>query len=118
MYIVLEYHFYIISTRTDCVPQCKFGDCNTTIGECICPFGYTGSDCSLISMTLLFISSMSVCIHEGCVCACTHVCWEVPSLAMSLLNLQTVYHCASLEIATRLLGSASVLLAIVEQTAV
>ena len=43
---------------TDCVPQCKFGVCNTTIGKCICPPGHTGADCSVISM-LLFI---------GCVC--------------------------------------------------
>ena len=35
---------------TDCVPQCKFGACNTTIGECICPPRHSGADCSVISM--------------------------------------------------------------------
>ena len=102
-------------TFTDCVPECKFGDCNTTIGECICPFGYTGSDCSLISM--FFISCVSVYTRD----VFEHVLIFVgnsPSLAMSILHLQTVYHGASLEIATQLLENASVLLAIVELTAV
>ena len=37
---------------------------------------------------------------------------------LPLLNVQTVYHSASLEIATQPLENASVLLAIVEQTVV
>ena len=42
-------------TFTDCIPLCKFGDCNTTIGKCICPPGHTGADCSVISMLLFFV---------------------------------------------------------------
>ena len=48
-----------------------------------------------------------------------YVCAKFPSkLNMSISNLQTVYHSASLEIATQLLENASVLQAIVELTAV
>ena len=66
---------------TDCVPQCKFGECNTTIGECICPFGYAGSDCSLISMLFITIVCVRVCVGGGacvrvCVRACMCVCRE------------------------------------------
>ena len=55
---VLEYHCLSVSTCTDCVPQCKFGDCNTTIGDCICPPGHSGADCSV----------------RGMLCVCTCVC--------------------------------------------
>ena len=44
---------FIITKYTDCVPQCKFGDCNTTIGKCICPPGHSGADCSVIGVLLL-----------------------------------------------------------------
>ena len=53
---VLEYHSLSVSQCTDCVPQCIFGDCNTTIGECICPPGHGGMDCSVIGMLLLLLS--------------------------------------------------------------
>ena len=43
---------------------------------------------------------------------------QMLSLPHNFSNVQTVYHSASLEIATRLLESVSVLLVIVEQTAV
>ena len=54
---------------TDCVPQCKFGDCNTTIGKCICPPGHSGADCSVISTLLFFLC---VRIHL-CMCMCIWV---------------------------------------------
>ena len=63
----------IITKYTDCVPQCKFGDCNITIGKCICPPGHSGVDCSVISMFLLF-------------------CLEFPNICMSMISLLIVYH--------------------------
>ena len=45
-----NYHSHIIFQCVECVPPCKFGKCNTAIGECICPPGHTGADCSVISM--------------------------------------------------------------------
>ena len=33
-------------TITECEPECKFGVCNTTIGQCICPPGRTGPSCN------------------------------------------------------------------------
>ena len=63
---------FIILKCTDCVPQCKFGICNTTIGECICPARRTGADCSFISMLILNV-----------LCILVYVC--VPYISISLI---------------------------------
>ena len=51
--------YYVYIEFTDCLPQCKFGDCNTTIGKCICPPGHSGADCSVISTYVIFVVFMA-----------------------------------------------------------
>ena len=57
---------------TDCLPQCKFGDCNTTIGKCICPPGHSGADCSVISEFPMIICPHSPTFNHRQVF--THMC--------------------------------------------
>ena len=151
MYTSVLYLYIHYIKYADCVTQCKFGECNTTIGECICPSGHTGKDCSLISKlgrvcTHVFTDldlhglphllqaeyqmCMCVCVCvcvRACVHACMHVCASLCSMYCACVGItilhyfyieQTVYHSVHLEIATQPLESASVLLAIVELTAV
>ena len=62
---------------------------------------------------MLFSSSVGVHMRGY-----VYVCGKFIFGIMSVSNLQTVYHSASLEIVTQLLENVSVLLAIVAQTAV
>ena len=61
-----------------CKPSCKFGICNTTIGECVCPPGHSGADCSVRGM---------LCV---CTCVCVCVCVIILHLHASVHVLNNV----------------------------
>ena len=72
-----------------CKPSCKFGICNTTIGECICPPGHSGADCSVRGMLcvcmyarvhvcvkyiiIIFHASVFINFTSSCQCACVEI---------------------------------------------
>ena len=45
---------------TECEPECKFGVCNRTIGQCICPPGRTGPSCSEMGMLMKYVHIRSI----------------------------------------------------------